>query len=580
MVIRHVKIRRFRGINELSWTVGGKMVCLVGPGDSTKTTILDAIELALAPRWPIQFSDVDFYLRECKLDNPIEIEVTVGELPEELLTQDKFGLLQRGWHRKDNRLKDDPLDDCEGVLTIKLTVDDSLEPEWNVIKPSNNDTRKIGWRERQKLGVIRLGTRAEQHLSWGRTSALSRLTSGPLRPGPALAPVQREAQQAFDKVELPKLVDAAGKAKRLAETYGLETAGEYHPGLDPGSLILGQGALTLYDGKIPLRAKGLGSRRLTAIALQQSCVEQGAIVLVDEVEYGLDPHRIRRLLRNLRGSAHSSGQDETSVVGVRPGQVLVTSHSPVAVRELSPEELRVTRSHEGVTEIIAPTSDLAHAMLRDPEAIMARKIVVCEGMTEVGFYVSLGEVWAKKSARIPLACYGVVPIDGHGNTTGPEVARNIKEICDNVMYFGDSDKPPKPSEQTLAKAGVAVVLWPNGLSTEECVGRNLPWKGLVDFIKYVSSETSAGHVIDMIKKVGPEDCDKLSDDVDAWPNAGVRRHVVGQALGAAAKKHKWCKSYEAGQKLGEIVGHNLADIDQSDLFKTIEKLEKWAYKER
>ena len=49
MKIRLIKIDRFRGIRELEWRVGGSFVCLVGPGDSTKTTILDAVEFALSP---------------------------------------------------------------------------------------------------------------------------------------------------------------------------------------------------------------------------------------------------------------------------------------------------------------------------------------------------------------------------------------------------------------------------------------------------------------------------------------------------------------------------------------------------
>ena len=105
MVIRHVKITRFRGIKELEWAVDGRMVCLVGPGDSTKTTILDAIELALAPRWPVQFSDVDFYECESKPDDPIEIEVTVGELPEEDAITEMQSLIDQVGEYFNNRIK-------------------------------------------------------------------------------------------------------------------------------------------------------------------------------------------------------------------------------------------------------------------------------------------------------------------------------------------------------------------------------------------------------------------------------------------------------------------------------------------
>lgn len=89
MKIKYIKIERFRGIRELEWRVGGDFVCLVGPGDSTKTTILDAVEFALSPRWNIPFDDSDFY--DADTIAPIVITVTVGELPEEFKSDAKYG---------------------------------------------------------------------------------------------------------------------------------------------------------------------------------------------------------------------------------------------------------------------------------------------------------------------------------------------------------------------------------------------------------------------------------------------------------------------------------------------------------
>ena len=49
MHLKQVSVKGFRGIRCLDWTVKGTIIGLVGPGDSTKTTILDAIEYALSP---------------------------------------------------------------------------------------------------------------------------------------------------------------------------------------------------------------------------------------------------------------------------------------------------------------------------------------------------------------------------------------------------------------------------------------------------------------------------------------------------------------------------------------------------
>lgn len=95
MRLRHLLVERFRGIRRLDWTWDGATICLVGPGDSTKTTILDAVEWALSPRWSLPVADTDFY--RVTSEEPIVIEATVGELPPALLSDQKFGLEQRGW---------------------------------------------------------------------------------------------------------------------------------------------------------------------------------------------------------------------------------------------------------------------------------------------------------------------------------------------------------------------------------------------------------------------------------------------------------------------------------------------------
>ncbi len=74
MKIRQISIKNFRGIKELDWKIAGDFICLIGAGDSTKSTILEAIEYALSPRWNISFEDTDFYNLE--VNQKIEINLT------------------------------------------------------------------------------------------------------------------------------------------------------------------------------------------------------------------------------------------------------------------------------------------------------------------------------------------------------------------------------------------------------------------------------------------------------------------------------------------------------------------------
>lgn len=61
MIIRNLRIDNFRGIKKLNWSIPAdkKLICIIGAGDSGKTTVLDALDWLLGDRWnlPISFSD-------------------------------------------------------------------------------------------------------------------------------------------------------------------------------------------------------------------------------------------------------------------------------------------------------------------------------------------------------------------------------------------------------------------------------------------------------------------------------------------------------------------------------------------
>src|SRR5436309_14085353 len=126
MQLRKVVIQNFRGIGSFSWQPSSPLTCIVGAGDSCKSTILDAIEIALTSRW-FSFADVDF--TDGDTTRAIEILVTVGQLPNEVLRENRMGLHLRGWG-KESTLRDEPESDDEAVVTVRLTVDASLEPAW------------------------------------------------------------------------------------------------------------------------------------------------------------------------------------------------------------------------------------------------------------------------------------------------------------------------------------------------------------------------------------------------------------------------------------------------------------------
>lgn len=562
MQIRQVEIKHYRGIESLTWRPAGKFACLIGPGDSTKTTILDAIDLALTPRYDPPVSDVDFL--ELDTTTPVEITITVGALPEALQLDDKYGLQLRGWDAKTG-LHDEPTDGLEGVLSVRFSINEHLEPKWIVwTERGQEQERSIGPGDRQALGCARIGANVAWDLTWSRRSALSR-AAGPAREAePHLASALRLARQSIAAAELPTLEGVAKKVEVLASALGVKPDQGYRPGLSPLSISLRHGAISLHDGVVPLSAAGLGTQRLTAIAVQKLSIREGAILLLDEVEHGLEPHRLRHLLRLLR--------DDPEV-----GQVLLTSHSPIAIEELEAQELSVVRRVRAGVQVQRVNAELQPTIRHAAEALLSKSVLVCEGKTELGLCRAWDRSIWKAAEQPPLAQAGTYPIDGGGHTA-TQRALDLRALGYRIALFRDGDVALGPQKRhQLSAAGVDIFEWADELNTEERICRDLPPVYLQKLVGLASQERSQRSVADAIAMALGGGDRVRTGDIEALRTSGVADPDLRSAIGQAAHKGEWFKRIDLGEALGLLVAEALPHISGSNLAQTITGLQTWAY---
>lgn len=556
MNIVHLSVKHFRGIRSLEWSPPAGAVCLVGRGDSGKTTLLEAIELALFPRW-FQFVESDFFGNSTA--DAIEIEVTVIGVPAQLLTQDKFGLEQRGW-TADGEIRDEPEDDDEPALTIRLRVDDALEPTWHVASERNQEGRTISARDRDALGVARIGDDVERQLSWVRGSSLAHVTGSAQSISAALAEAHRSAREAVSQNQYPQLSDSAAQAGEWGVRYGAQLDLPLTVGVDPRQLNVGSGALSLrQDSGVPASAIGLGSRRLLGLAIQRQAIASGVVTLVDEIEYGLEPHRLRHLLNELRNSGL---------------QVLMTTHSETAVAELGSDGLAlVRRDEQGDVEIRHPSEALQSVIRALPEAILGRKVIVCEGSTEWGMSRSLVLHWDESHDR-PLASIGAVFVPGGGGRAAKRAAE-FRQLGFPCIYWGDSDAPTNPTTEELDALGVEVITWADNLSTEQRIMADVPSDVLERLWDIAAQESSESAI-----------CDRLASALDLegrpprdWNEWGSAYSIeeLRSAFGIAASTSGWYKNTRAGQRIGAVIADVLDQIADTDLAIKLEELRSRVY---
>ncbi|WP_309140124.1 ATP-dependent nuclease [Candidatus Pantoea bituminis] len=126
-IIRNLQIENFRSVRYAEWYPEPGLNCLIGPGDSGKSTFLDAIDLVLGARRTYAFSDADFH--DSNTANPIQIMVTLGALDDDLKNLETNGRYLRGFNAATHQINDEPLPTDEVVLTLKLTISEDLDPD-------------------------------------------------------------------------------------------------------------------------------------------------------------------------------------------------------------------------------------------------------------------------------------------------------------------------------------------------------------------------------------------------------------------------------------------------------------------
>ena len=467
--VRHVAIRNFRSIQSLDWVPAPGINCLIGPGDSGKSTILDAIDLCLGARRSVTFGDMDFF--GLNVEAPISIRITLGELPQSLLDIDLYGDFLRGFNRSTGAVEDEPAAGLETVMTLLLQVGADLEPSWTLFSDRANLDhleRSLPWKERAALAPARIGSFAASNLSWSRGSVLNRLTDERAELGAQLAFAARQARASFGSQATPHLGQTLGIVQSTAQSLGVSVGTAPQALLDAHAVSIGEGAIALHDqAGIPLRSLGTGSSRLLVAGLQRVAATASPIALVDEVEYGLEPHRLMRLLDSL------GAKDTPPLV-----QAFLTTHSPVALRELSGHQLFVVRRTPfGHAVTLAGVADEIQSTLRtDPEAFLAKSVIVCEGASEAGFARGLDQAWAQDFGQVSFLAHGGAYVNAGGGTPDNSFTRGtaLLKLGYRVLVFIDADKVPKQGvAEAYTEAGGLTLTWRPNMTLEDELFRYL-----------------------------------------------------------------------------------------------------------
>jgi len=553
-------IRHYRGIQDLTVTFGNeKFAAIIGRGDSGKTTILKAIAAVLSPSWNLSFNDWDFY--KCETGEPIVIEAVVKDLPEELITQGKFGLCL-GFLKDDiltydiETIPEDQQDQYEKVLTIRLKVTDSLEPKWYVVHgPALDQETEISGTDRARLKMYQVSDYVDNHFSYSKGSPLFSLLRQTLddRKAPekkilemmrnAFATIKKDNTFAeFDGVKADILELAKGVGLTITD---LQTLLEFKENAYTESNI------TLHSDGIPYRLHGKGSKRLLSIAIQKGLVEDGGIVLIDELEQGIEPDRSRNLARLLKQT--------------KKGQVFVTTHSRAVLAEVRACNLFLLKKDVG--EIRCLSEEYQDVLRTKPEAFFAKRVVCCEGKTEFGIIRAFDDHLQEKRGFC-LAVEGIVYLNCRGGDAFYNDALKLQSIGLDACVFADDDTSQiEKKKQFAIEKGIATVLCEKGKNIEKMLFTYMPWNAVCELIK-AAILFKKGVVLE---KLGFNDIETIKTISDETEQQKIRESCM-----QLSSEDKWFKDIGAGEAVGSIWFNHVGDLDPTcGLKKEYDELMKW-----
>lgn len=564
----HLKIQHFRGIESFEQTFETGITCIIGRGDSGKSTILEAIAFVFSQSWSIHLNDSDFF--RCDTSIPIIIEGTIVNVPDELIS--KFdshlrGISKDGRFIDDMELEDADNDNTQTALTIQLKVTKDLEPSWSVVSNNGIEPSQIKANDRAKLNVFAVSDFTDRHFSLNKGNPLYSLykqldNSDIIGEENRVLEVIREAKDAFDSSVGAKFDVVILKIKDTAGTLGLPL-NEMKAMLDHRDIAISENKVSIHENGIPFRLKGKGSKRLLSLAIQLALTQPSGVILIDEIEQGLEPDRVQHLVNVLAKNSDK--------------QIIITTHSSNVITEIPCNTLFIMRN--GAGKLLHVEGELQGSIRKNPEAFFAKKVLVCEGATELGFCRALNNFRISQNLK-SATCNGVRFADGTGSKMA-EYVKGFNDLKYDTALFCDSDAESLNTQKSsFSDVGIQIIDCDDNLALEQQVFCDVSWDTIkelimlaVQKIKEDDNKLEEEAMKSVYDRTNSCLQNKMTSMNDWYSNENKE---LRSALGLAAKRGEWYKRQSYGEMMGDIILSHYDELSDRCILKTeIDAISKW-----
>lgn len=474
MRIVKIVIKNFRGIKDGEILFPNHGV-LVGDNNTGKSTILEAIDLALGPERmkhrPV-IDEHDFYAGDYLVaDTKIEIssEVIISDLSDEQETYFKDNL--EWWNKTTNTLLTGPPADgtdaehVSSALRVKFigtydTEEDDFIGDTFYCSPVKDDSTftKFSTKDKRQCGflilrTLRTGSRA---LSLERGSLLDIILD--------LREIKLKMWEDV-LVQLRGLPIAANPDLGISTILtGIQDAlRNFVPsewGTDPQlkvteltrenlrknlNAFIATGATKANGDKhiAPFKKQGTGTVNTLVLSMLSMIAElkKNVIFAMEEPEIAIPPHTQKRIISTIRKQS---------------AQALFTSHSPYVLEEFDPSEVIVLQNNNGVIRS-APASfpiTIKRKQYKEQfrkkycEALLSKRVLIAEGRTE---YDSIPVAARRLNELDPnkyssLEALGISIIDAESDAQISPIGTLLKSLGKTVYAIYDKQDEPQKTQ--------------------------------------------------------------------------------------------------------------------------------------
>lgn len=584
MRILDININHFRGIDHFYhlFSESDNVICIIGKNDSGKTSLLKAIEWLFYPSNSLSVTVSDFY--KCDISKNIVLEATFTDFPEDFILPDKYGryltepglkknpeppsppkylgktkvmnsadMMVGGRSWKEIETFREPGDFDHLCLRARLTISNSFDPEWTIVSDAQEPTF-FRQSDRKVLNVSSIGLDCRKDLTWGQGSVLRKYYSG----ADLKSDLKHLSVKAFQSVSIGEddvskpLDEALSNIPQILNKYGVSLSGELSNHLDFKNA---DSSILVFEGEKSLSSRGLGSQRLTSIALNLETKLNKALVLIDEIETSLEPFRIRTLISLLRERVEDDGQ------------VIFTTHSPITLDSCRFDEVFVLQTTEEDDRLYSvgsfcDTDDLQIAFRRFNKCLLGRKIIICEGHTEFEFIKAIDSYFFNRN-NSSLACYGVDYIDGNGGSNSSKIASLLIRLGYTTCAVIDSDKPcdvKKVKEVQDTFSSFVIFQMEDGNCIEKQIAKDAPESFIRNLPSYLQSN------------------DLVLQEIQSSLNKKIELMINDrEKLGDFANQNKIFKNYRCAETLFPLLFESFHEkgTGNSTFEKIISGIIKW-----